>query len=921
MGLNREFILPADAPIRLAARRLFEFGKPRGFDLSGCGAILPTRSAGRALNCELFRLSRECGAKGVFGLSVYTPESFLSEFIGGRKAANQIESVSAWIEVFSAAGDADMSALFPLGKPDRRDYLSLAHSFSKLRRALAEIGHDINSVLEESCVAESFDAEKWRQAARLEGAYKERLKMAGLIPPEGAVAAALEDFKKGNGAFDGLKELFVFGLCEVSKIFEDVLRAVESAGTEVFVGIFADCRKCGAGFDDVGRPNEFWDSFEMPISDEDIFVGKDIDMQANMIARAVADYGENPERKVCVACAEDDSAPILAGRLEDLGVSVEMGAAVPVSKSSQLGALRTLARYMRTSDMEDFSELLRNSSVLSWAARKLNCSESDILKSYDAFVSRKFPISPEAALSVARRGTQEWEIFGLFESIIDRLRNSVSAALALGAFCENFVFANGDAQQDVEDFFKSCLQMFESADAKGLKLDCTEAFEEVARISEREYRAEEFAGGRLQLLDWMDIFWAQQAHVFFCDMNAGIVPSANFGAFILTDGLSGRLGISNSAQRRRRDAYMFYAMLESRKGWGKCTAFVPRTRGDGSAVQPSPLLSQCCDEKLAGRVERIYSGGFFDKDAPVYEAAWKLKVPYAELPKHLSPSAFKAYLTCPFRFYLERVLGLKMFEASEMELNAADFGTLIHSVLENFGKSEKADSTDESEIKRSFFEILDERFGALFGRDVSAPLLFQRESAREILASAARAQAEHALEGWRILDTELEMEMEINSYPVKMRVDRVDEHPDGTLMAVDYKVKNSFSTKSGMSVPESYHRKRARNGESGQALEWIDLQLPIYKRAIELKYPSKEVCCAYFALPSDGDLSGICRWDIDADTMDSAMGKASEIVGRIRARDFAPSKKMPSHDAWKEFFPFADADLADYLEFLGGRNG
>jgi ATP-dependent helicase/nuclease subunit B len=48
-------------------------------------------------------------------------------------------------------------------------------------------------------------------------------------------------------------------------------------------------------------------------------------------------------------------------------------------------------------------------------------------------------------------------------------------------------------------------------------------------------------------------------------------------------------------------------------------------------------------------------------------------------------TAFKNYLQCPLRFYLQNICGMDDFDPEAREISNRDFGTVVHKVLEEYG--------------------------------------------------------------------------------------------------------------------------------------------------------------------------------------------------------------------------------------------
>ena len=84
---------------------------------------------------------------------------------------------------------------------------------------------------------------------------------------------------------------------------------------------------------------------------------------------------------------------------------------------------------------------------------------------------------------------------------------------------------------------------------------------------------------------------------------------------------------------------------------------------------------------------------------------------------------------------MKYVLKAEIFDSEKEEMDAAQFGTLFHSVMENFAKSAVADSTDWSEIFSFMSERLDALSKATFGRFQRMQIRMQIENLRNRLGS------------------------------------------------------------------------------------------------------------------------------------------------------------------------------------------
>ena len=381
--------------------------------------------------------------------------------------------------------------------------------------------------------------------------------------------------------------------------------------------------------------------------------------------------------------------------------------------------------------------------------------------------------------------------------------------------------------------------------------------------------------GDIRLLDWIDIFWSPNPHVVLSDMNDGIVPLAEPQTFLLSDSSRKILGLRNSESRRSRDAYMLWALKRSRSEPGrKLSIIVPRKNIDSDPLMPSPILM--CEADLPGRVKMLFkdlpSGSRNAHFLPLWKFSAK-KTPYS---RPFSPSALKTYISSPWVFYLKYVLKAEIFDSEKEEMDAAQFGTLFHSVMESFAKSAVADSTDWAEIFSFMSERLDALSKAEFGRSQRMQVRMQIENLRNRLGSVARVQARRRAEGWKISETEVPFEFSEGGRRFAGRIDRIDvrENSENSpeYAVLDYKTADKVS-------PDYVEREHLSNKG-----EWKNLQLPLYVRAAADIYPGRKISCGYFLVPKDLSQTGVQMWDnFSGELLDSAMEKALEMALRMKS--------------------------------------
>lgn len=178
---------------------------------------------------------------------------------------------------------------------------------------------------------------------------------------------------------------------------------------------------------------------------------------------------------------------------------------------------------------------------------------------------------------------------------------------------------------------------------------------------------------------------------------------------------------------------------------------------------------------------------------PVTLLGSRLRSPWANPQRCFSPSSINAFLKCPLRFWIKRLLGIDKYEAYNEGANSLDAltrGTLIHSVLEDIGKTypEMTDGLSVEEIRARALSCLHAAVNDFFCSQPPPSIRPLCSVLERHLGEFARMHFESLKEGWVVDEYEKEVLWEpVEGVRFRMRVDRIDRHPDGRLRIIDYK--------------------------------------------------------------------------------------------------------------------------------------
>ena len=90
----------------------------------------------------------------------------------------------------------------------------------------------------------------------------------------------------------------------------------------------------------------------------------------------------------------------------------------------------------------------------------------------------------------------------------------------------------------------------------------------------------------------------------------------------------------------------------------------------------------------------------------------------------------------------------------------------------------------------------------------------------------------------------------------------------------------------------------------GTASRWVDLQLPLYRLAMERRFPGEKITTAHVTLSKTKPEIGLDEWSgLDGPLLDSALACAEGVINAIRDRAFwPPAEKLPYGDDFGALF-------------------
>jgi ATP-dependent helicase/nuclease subunit B len=913
VNIPQRHFLPWDRPLPSQAAEWLARGWAGGgpLDLSSLLVVVQTKQAGRRLRAALAELAATRG-QAVFPPHVLTPEALVADD-GAGASATPLQNTLAWTQVLGALDLDDARAVFPVDPPARNFSwaLRLANEFTRLQATLAEGGLTLGDVAARM-PTDFSERERWRQLGELGHRHIAALTQRGWREPQATKIA----IARQPAPLVGVARIVLLAVPDPLPLALDALTEhTRALPTEAV--IFASETEA-SNFDAWGRPQaETWRGRAAPFTDfvSQVHLVADAAAQAERIAVLAAGY-PSPDGTLGLGLADPEIAPLAANALGRAGRTAFDPAGELRRGTGFFHLLAGLAAFTREATFEHVAALARQPEVMAWLRTELGgLAAGEWLKSLDELHAAHLPATlaearahAHGALAAALDRMQELRA----QLGADRFAEPVADALAgiFGAKKLNFAHPADAELAEAAGAWTEVLRECADAAPKFPELP-PEAWWELALERYGAQRREtDKPTGALELQGWLELLWEDAPHLVVAGANDGLVPDAVTGDVFLPESLRARLGLKTNATRFARDAYLLHALAASRRAHGRVDVLLGKVSAAGDALKPSRLLLQCADAELPARVGHLFRPLDAGAALPAWERAWQLRPRRAAPPTRVSVTAFRAYLECPFRFYLRHVLGMESVDAEKAELDASDFGRLCHAPLEKLKDAPWRDCTDESALSEMLVREFDAEATRHYGDTPTVPVVAQLESARQRLRRAAAVQASERAAGWVVQDVERKFTLEIEGVTVVGKIDRIDRHEvSGAWRVVDYKTSDTAKTPAAAHLDSPWENapEWARLNVNDKERQWLDLQLPLYLHALPVLLPEAagRVTSGYFNLPKAVGDTALVTWDEHTpELQESALRCARGVLAAVRAENFWPPNEelRAEQDAFAALF-------------------
>lgn len=305
--------------------------------------------------------------------------------------------------------------------------------------------------------------------------------------------------------------------------------------------------------------------------------------------------------------------------------------------------------------------------------------------------------------------------------------------------------------------------------------------------------------------------------VVIVDFNEGIVPAASSKDQFLNSSVRAFANLPTKNDREALQKQYYKRLLEQAK-----EAVIFYSNSDNKL--PSKFLYEL---ELKNAVQRptqfnlLYdqSSQLITEQDPVVESFDAYAIVW-------SASRLKTYLECKRKYYYRHIQKIQAKE--DEELNE---GAFLHLLLDHLHR-ENSSYRSKEEMQKKIDILLE----TLLSYD-DAKTAYRKLLWKEKLKDFTEAQIEHFDVGWKVVETEAEVQGEIGGLRFKGRIDRIDQDATHTLV-LDYK---SGQTKEA---------NRTKNLE-----KLTDFQMSVYQQILQTKY--QNITLAFVKIFEKGDIEEI----------------------------------------------------------------
>ncbi|MCA9193305.1 MAG: UvrD-helicase domain-containing protein [Planctomycetales bacterium] len=905
---NRRVFLGWNRPIlESAVERLFQECSQAGtWDMRRLLIVLPSNLAARRLQ-ELLALKTKQESVTCFMPRTVTigalPEYL---YVPQRPFAAEFVQQLAWAASLQSIDRSQLDQLMPNPPAEQATsaWLEFGKLLSQLHRELSSDGWDFAAVA--AHLAQHAEGPRWQVLSEIQSRYLETLHNQNLWDIQTARLHALQNNEVKNN-----RPILILGCVDLNTIQRRFINAV-SADTQFWI---AAPEQIATHFESDGCLNvSAWQNFELSLPESELLVGAGPAEQVQLATACVAQLGADFHiREVTLGVPDSSLVGELQFGFSRCGVETRYGPGRQLAHSSPVRLLELLARYVNSRSYSDLSALLRHPAIPNVLRRSRVPVDGNWLALIDEYYEATLPKLVDDFINIEAPGAKQFA--AITEAIHAWLKRLPNKPQRLGAWVQPLLqtlsvafekhVCHPDSPQDQQLFDSAALlrdaivTLRDVPSGLDVRMSLSEVILWLKRSMLNKLVPMPESQTAIEMLGWLELAFDDAPALIIVGLHDGVVPENLGGDAFLPNQLRRSLGMTDNSSRFARDLYYMELLIHSKKFLRVVTG---KTDSAGDPLVPSRVLLACPLADLPARTLHLVQDGQVDVlpkphdlwrqfNGGQVEQRTKLPIPHPDAvrtPDRITVTAFRDYLKCPYRFYLQHILKLRDKADDEAELDARTFGNLIHDALYEFGKSEYKDSSNAEQIESFLVQQVQLIADASYGPNPPTAVSIQIEQAVQRLRNFAAKQAARAAEGWQIRYVEVGIDYDSqvlvgpvgNQLHLIGRIDRIDFHPHRKCWAIwDYK------TSDNAKHPVSVHFSKLEG--------WKDLQLPLYLKVAAKLGITGDISLGYVSIPKQSADLGFYLADFSADQVLAAHAKADEVAFKVRNQQFWPEQIGP----------------------------
>lgn len=892
--------------------------------------IVPTAQAGRRLRRAL-ALRADAHGAGVLTGPVVTPFQVFHLLAGERRLVDETDLRAIWMEALTKERIRQLSGLYPQSpvQPDIAWRRVAVDRLLEVRAQVAEAGLTLDDIAASDDV-HAAEKPRWRDIALLESVVKLRLAETGWTDP---VAFQLEAARTAPPP-DGIRRVVLAACPDLAPLVRTLLsRWSDSVAIEILIHGTPDL--ADTALDAWGCPQSaYWKNdalLDLEAAHVTIRIVDQPREQAAAVGEALAAYSAwAAAGRFAVGVPDESVTPFVVRQLEQMGCPTFDPSGTSYRMHPIFRLVEAWVALAGKRNHEALREWIRHADVMAYLRRTLKVEPAALIHELDTAQNEFLPVAlDDLAVHIDRRAGDFPGLSDVLRWLLPRLDHPEvrRPAAVMSLLSEIHTDTSLTPGQPADDDFMEVARHISDAVAAAERwapllrgLDDAAWCHLLIESGSAHRLVADHRTGAMELEGWLELPWNDAPLAVVTGMNEGSVPSGRMDHLFLPDSVRERLGMRCDATRFARDAYLLLGLQESRRAEGHLVLIAGRQSEQGDVLKPSRLFWRCPDEVLVRRAEACFTAQEQVVSLPerAFATPLNLSPPDDQARQRLvrpvmNVTDFSAYLRCPFRYYLTRILQMEGVDDAKEELDDLDFGHLVHDALEQFGRDPHLPYLHDADAVATFLgERVRETVARQYGARPPVVVRLQAESAIQRLRGFARVHVDELASGWRLVEVERRCVMKMDGYEVRGKIDRIDRHADGRWRVLDYKTSDR-STR----TPAAAHLVAPREQDArpyvgvsvvtGRSKEptlrhWADLQLPLYIAFTREAFPEAEFLSAgYLQLTKAVSDIQVSVWEeLDESLAASGLDCARGIIADIQRGNFGPALVAYNNDTFDE---------------------